>query len=37
VTELITGAEWTWGTDNYVRLDAFSEPVHVLTIHHGSA
>jgi len=35
VTELITGAEWTWGRDNFVRLDAFTEPVHVLTIRHG--
>ena len=37
VTELITGAEWTWTSDNYVRLDAFTEPVHVLSIHHGRA
>ncbi|HEU0205874.1 MAG TPA: alpha-1,4-glucan--maltose-1-phosphate maltosyltransferase [Pseudolysinimonas sp.] len=37
VTELITGAEWTWGRDNFVRLDAFTEPVHVLAIHHGAA
>jgi len=36
VTELITGAEWTWGRDNFVRLDAFTEPVHVLSITHGS-
>jgi len=35
VTELITGAEWMWGRDNFVRLDAFTEPVHVLTIHHS--
>ncbi len=32
VTDLITGAQWTWGTDNYVRLDAFHEPVHVLSV-----
>jgi len=36
VTELITGAEWTWGRDNFVRLDAFTEPVHVLAIRHGA-
>jgi starch synthase (maltosyl-transferring) len=36
VTELITGAEWTWGRDNFVRLDAFTEPVHVLAITHGA-
>jgi starch synthase (maltosyl-transferring) len=35
VTELITGAEWTWGRDNFVRLDAFTEPVHMLSIRHG--
>ena len=35
VTELITGAEWTWGRDNFVRLDSFTEPVHVLSIQHG--
>jgi starch synthase (maltosyl-transferring) len=32
VTDLITGQEFTWGTDNYVRLDAFVEPVHILRI-----
>ncbi|MEP6844128.1 MAG: maltotransferase domain-containing protein [Pseudolysinimonas sp.] len=36
VTELITEAEWTWSTDNFVRLDAFTEPVHILSIRHGS-
>jgi len=35
VTELITGAEWTWSRDNFVRLDSFTEPVHVLSIQHG--
>ena len=34
VTELITGAEWTWTDSNYVRLDAFTEPVHILSIQH---
>jgi starch synthase (maltosyl-transferring) len=32
VTELITGQRWTWGDSNFVRLDAFTEPVHVLAI-----
>jgi starch synthase (maltosyl-transferring) len=36
VTELLSGAEWTWGQHDYVRLDAFTEPVHILSIHHGS-
>ncbi|HEY4152726.1 MAG TPA: alpha-1,4-glucan--maltose-1-phosphate maltosyltransferase [Pseudolysinimonas sp.] len=36
VTELITGAEWTWTDSNYVRLDAFTEPVHVLALRHGT-
>ena len=30
VRDLITGASWTWGDANYVRLDAFTEPVHIL-------
>ncbi|WP_405083452.1 alpha-1,4-glucan--maltose-1-phosphate maltosyltransferase [Protaetiibacter intestinalis] len=32
VRELVTGARWTWGSSNYVRLDAFVEPVHILAI-----
>jgi starch synthase (maltosyl-transferring) len=32
VTDLITGASFQWGTDNYVRLDAFTEPVHILHV-----
>jgi starch synthase (maltosyl-transferring) len=33
VTELITGSQWTWGaTGNYVRLDAYQEPVHILSV-----
>ncbi|HEY4225537.1 MAG TPA: alpha-1,4-glucan--maltose-1-phosphate maltosyltransferase [Pseudolysinimonas sp.] len=32
VTELITGAQWRWSDSNYVRLDAFTEPVHILAI-----
>ncbi len=32
VTDLITGQRFTWTADNYVRLDAFVEPVHILAI-----
>ncbi|MET0911142.1 MAG: alpha-1,4-glucan--maltose-1-phosphate maltosyltransferase [Ilumatobacteraceae bacterium] len=32
VTDLITGASFVWGGDNYVRLDAFTEPVHILRV-----
>ncbi len=32
VTDLITGAQWTWTDDDYVRLDAFVEPVHILSV-----
>ena len=32
VTDLITGERYQWGPDNYVRLDAFVEPVHILRI-----
>lgn len=32
VEDLITGAAWTWNRDNFVRLDAFDEPVHILHV-----
>jgi len=32
VEDAVTGAVFTWGRDNYVRLDPFSEPAHVLTL-----
>ncbi len=32
VEDLLTGAVWTWGEHNYVRLDAFTEPVHILKV-----
>jgi starch synthase (maltosyl-transferring) len=32
VTDEVTGQSWQWGSDNYVRLDAFTEPVHILTV-----
>lgn len=31
-TDLLTGATFEWGRDNYVRLDAFNEPVHILHV-----
>jgi starch synthase (maltosyl-transferring) len=30
--DLITDSVWQWGTDDYVRLDPFVEPVHILHI-----
>jgi starch synthase (maltosyl-transferring) len=33
--DLITGATFDWGSDNYVRLDAFGEPVHILHVQAG--
>ncbi len=32
VTDLLSGRRWMWGVDNYVRLDSFSEPVHILRV-----
>lgn len=32
VTDLITKQKFVWGQHNYVRLDAFIEPVHVLRV-----
>lgn len=32
VRDLVTGARWEWGDSNYVRLDAFTEPVHILSV-----
>lgn len=32
VTDLLTGDVWTWGEHNYVRLDAFHNPVHLLSV-----
>ncbi|MGZ5416489.1 MAG: alpha-1,4-glucan--maltose-1-phosphate maltosyltransferase [Nocardioides sp.] len=28
----ITGQSWTWGEQNYVRLDPYIEPAHILTV-----
>ncbi|HLP22734.1 MAG TPA: maltotransferase domain-containing protein [Microbacteriaceae bacterium] len=32
VRDLVTGHTWTWGESNYVRLDSFEQPAHVLTV-----
>ncbi|WP_292832635.1 maltotransferase domain-containing protein [Microbacterium sp.] len=32
VEDLITGSTWTWSDHNFVRLDAFFEPVHILHV-----
>ncbi len=32
VEDLVTGQVWTWADHNFVRLDAFSEPVHILHV-----
>ncbi len=32
VEDLLTGARWHWADHNYVRLDAFTEPVHILHV-----
>ncbi|MBO9625617.1 MAG: alpha-1,4-glucan--maltose-1-phosphate maltosyltransferase [Microbacterium sp.] len=32
VEDLLTGSVWTWTDHNYVRLDSFSEPVHILKV-----
>lgn len=32
VRELVTGAEWDWSEHQYVKLDAFTSPVHILEI-----
>ncbi|UIP58853.1 Alpha-1,4-glucan:maltose-1-phosphate maltosyltransferase 1 [Agromyces marinus] len=36
VEDLVTGERWTWGEHNYVRLDAFTQPVHVLRVIRGA-
>lgn len=35
VHDEITGADWTWSQHNYVRLDPYHEPAHVLTVRSG--
>ena len=30
--DLITGASWDWGRDNFVQLGPAGEPVHVIAV-----
>ena len=32
VEDLLSGAQWTWSDHDFVRLDAFTEPVHILHV-----
>jgi starch synthase (maltosyl-transferring) len=36
VEDLVTGDRWSWGADNYVRLDAFTQPAHILRVIRGT-
>jgi len=36
VVELLTGARWQWGRENWVRLDPPLLPVHVLAVDYGT-
>ncbi|MEV1129357.1 maltotransferase domain-containing protein [Agromyces sp. NPDC049794] len=36
VADLVTGDRWTWSDANYVRLDAFTQPAHILHIVRGA-
>ena len=37
VVDLLSGQRFTWGEHNYVRLDAFTQPVHILSVAYGKA
>jgi starch synthase (maltosyl-transferring) len=37
VTDLLTGESFGWTRDNYVRLDAFTAPVHILSVEAAEA
>jgi starch synthase (maltosyl-transferring) len=37
VVDLLSGQRFTWGEHNYVRLDAFNQPVHILGVQYGEA
>jgi len=37
VVDLLSGQRFTWGEHNYVRLDAFAQPVHILSVQYGKA
>jgi starch synthase (maltosyl-transferring) len=32
VTDLLTGDKYEWSSDNYVRLDSFTNPAHIFQI-----
>jgi starch synthase (maltosyl-transferring) len=32
VHDELTGQDWHWGQHNYVRLDPYTEPAHLLTV-----
>lgn len=36
VEDLVTGDRWSWGAHNYVRLDAFTQPAHILRVIRGT-
>jgi starch synthase (maltosyl-transferring) len=36
VVDLLTDQRFTWGEHNYVRLDAFNQPVHILSVQYGA-
>ena len=35
VVDLLTDQRFTWGEHNYVRLDAFNQPAHILGVQFG--
>ncbi len=37
VHDEITGESWTWWERNYVRLDPYHEPAHILTVRRPAA
>ncbi|WP_148574605.1 alpha-1,4-glucan--maltose-1-phosphate maltosyltransferase [Nocardioides caldifontis] len=37
VRDEVTGQDWTWGAHNYVRLDPFYEPAHILSVRSATA
>jgi starch synthase (maltosyl-transferring) len=36
VRDLLSGQQWQWGAENYVRLDPYVEPAHVLHVVRGT-
>ncbi len=35
--DLVTGETWTWSDHNFVRLDAFVEPAHIISVRRSAA